>query len=131
MKEGEPICPYFKPTTAPTATPTIPPTPGTPISVIQNQVRDCMYSNTSSEQTGERPKTIRNFNEIVWVKITPAGEQILEEYYKRLNVKVPELERDAEGFTEMQLWKVANIFGKEMRNGQDNPSIEMTFKTRR
>ena len=128
MKEGVPTCPYFQPTT-----PITPDTPTTPedatTSVIQAQVRKCAYLNASSEQTKEKPETIRNFNDPVWIKITPAGERILEEYYKALNVKAPELKRDAEGFTEMQLWEVALIFGKEMYNGQADLPIEMTFKT--
>ena len=82
----------------------------------------------SFEQTRENPEAIKNFNDQVWVKVTPDGERVREEYYESFNIRAPELKRDEEGWTRMQLYEVAHFFGSEMYHGNDCLPIEMTFK---
>ena len=74
--------------------------------------------------------TEQNFNDQVWIKVTQEGEQIRDKYYKGLGVETPPLEKDAEGWTEMQLYEVANLFGGEMYNGSPHLLIETTFRTK-
>jgi hypothetical protein len=76
-----------------------------------------------------RPKiSEQDFNNNVYVKVTPAGEQVRNEYFKKLGIEAPPLEKDKEGWTKMQLWEVMGTFGREMRMGNVNLPLEMTFK---
>src|SRR3989338_1593554 len=72
----------------------------------------------------------QNFNDQVWVKITQEGEQVRDKYYKGLKMETPPFEKDAEGWTKMQLHEVAQLFGSEMYNGNPHLPIETTFRTK-
>jgi hypothetical protein len=76
----------------------------------------------------EDPNAVRNLNDKVLVKITPAGEQIRNNYFAGIKMDTPAIERDSEGWTEMQLYEVANLFGAEMYNGNPRLPIEPTFR---
>lgn len=70
--------------------------------------------------------TEHNFNDRVKVRITPEGEKLWNLWFERLSLLPRAIERDADGYSEMQLWEVANIFGDGMYNGC-TPPVEMTF----
>ena len=82
------------------------------------------------EQAGKNPETIKNFNDEIWVKVTPSGERVREEYYKRLDMQTPALNRDAEGWTRMQIHEVAHLFGSEMHTGIGDFPVETMFRTK-
>lgn len=82
--------------------------------------------------------SVRNFNDEVLVRITPTGEELWRRHYERLahyaaeiglaaQFATPDIERDEEGYTRMQLNQVANIFGEAMFTGSP-PPVETTFK---
>ena len=78
------------------------------------------------------PKSLKNkatmdFNDSVWVKVTPHGKQFRKSYYKRLGIKAPALERYAGGWTRMQLHEIAHLFGSEMYSSNPYCPIETTF----
>jgi len=58
-----------------------------------------------------------NLNNNVKVKITPLGQSIREKFYASYGIKARPLDKDSEGFTEMQLWQVMQIFGEHMHFG--------------
>ena len=76
-----------------------------------------------------------SFNNPVLVKITPAGEKLWHEHHaasKELaeSIGMPglyEITRDKDGYTRMQLWEVANIFGKAMSMGVVDLPVDMNF----
>lgn len=79
-----------------------------------------------------------NINESVWVKLTEEGTRNLKLHYDKIKeglppraklaYKPPKRKTDEEGYTEFQLWELANIFGEQMYNGNQNQSIESTIK---
>lgn len=84
----------------------------------------------------KRPEGEANFNDEVWVKVTPAGEQAFNEHYaqfresfEKAQVPIPKLERGENGWTRMQLHQVAVIFGRHMYHSNQNPPLEMNFRT--
>ncbi len=78
---------------------------------------------------GEKsPEAIKKFNDDVLVKITPAGEQVRREYFTKLRIDTPAIQRDDEGWTKMQLREVLHLFGAKMHNGNPNLPIEYTFR---
>lgn len=66
------------------------------------------------ERSPEDNKIIeRNFNDPIWVEIYPEGEKMFKEYYKKLKLKPPELERQ-NGCAKMQMSDVGIIFGSKL-----------------
>ena len=71
-----------------------------------------------------------NINGIVKVKLTPRGIDIFYHQYDELNERAREMvlpplephmpEIDKDGFTEIQLWRFMDIYGKHMRMGLYN-----------
>lgn len=89
----------------------------------------------SPDAPPESPET-RNFNDIVLVRITPAGEQVwrersegIGEALRATGFQSPTIKRDAEGFTEMPLWEVMQVFGSKTKPG-GHPLVELGFKFR-
>jgi len=83
------------------------------------------------------PEGVANFNDRVWVKITPEGERVWNEFYAKMKgifdaagTPVPKVERDADGWTQLQLHDVAHIFGSELYNGNPVSPVEMEFRTK-
>ena len=75
-----------------------------------------------------------SFNDTVYVRVGPIGERLWAEHYKdfkAIGAPVPEIRRDAKGWTKMQLHEVANIFGPgmSMTSGLGAP-IEPRFRVR-
>lgn len=76
-----------------------------------------------------------NFNDEVLVKITPTGEAIWHDFHAAARAFMVNnghqdpyvITRDEDGYTRMQLWKVASIFGDSLSWGGPEP-IEMRFK---
>ncbi len=90
-------------------------------------------SQPESPEVAPRPEREGNFNDYVLVKVTPAGEKIWDEHWAEVRVIMgnPEagiLERDEDGFTKIQLWELANVFGPAMCNGSRALPVEMNFK---
>lgn len=85
----------------------------------------------NTEKIFEAEGPTRNLNDEVLVKVTPEGETAYQEYYRAVfkgsSVDIPTLERDADGYSRMQLWEVANIFGPHMYMGAALP-IETELK---
>ena len=71
-----------------------------------------------------------NINEYVWVKLTPAGEEI---YLRSLMTHPPKTRevrmrmslgfanRDVDGYIRFQLWQFMQLFGAHLWNGCDPP----------
>lgn len=77
-------------------------------------------------------KLAMNLNEKVWIRVTPRGKTIWDEYEKRwadmLTIEPRPLPPvDADGWSEWQLWEVMKTFGQYMVMGLD-PPIEMTIQ---
>lgn len=81
------------------------------------------------EESIENPEVVRNFNDTVWVKITPHGERVWAAHHWNLGIQAPPIKRDEQGYTEMPMWEIANVFGKDMFNGQPNLPLEMSYRT--
>lgn len=83
-------------------------------------------------ESERKPLRIGNFNDIVLVKITEHGERDWYDYYNSFLGEHPEhipaIKRDDEGYTEMQLHEVAQVFGSKMYMGNTENPVEMTFK---
>lgn len=70
-----------------------------------------------------------NTNDYVWIRLTDVGRRMLRENYDRLFFGFPDLVKahpftlptEVNGWTRMQLWHVANEFGRGMYNGADVP----------
>lgn len=82
------------------------------------------------------PEIKANFNDLVKVKITPAGERIWQAFHEEARSIMRrlgkdhtfDLERDEEGFTVLQLWQVAQIFGPHINEYNVDLPFEMDFK---
>ncbi len=71
-----------------------------------------------------------NVNDNVWVKLTPSGEALWAEYWRKTNPKgVPKSIRrshtEADGWIRFQLHELMQVFGKAMYNG----NMELPFET--
>jgi len=88
-------------------------------------------ASADTPQTPEANQELqRNFNDEVFVKVTPLGEEMWNEYHADARAgdsTAFQLQRDDEGYTRMQLSEVAHIFGPGLTTGFDLP-IEPTFK---
>ena len=60
-----------------------------------------------------------NVNENVKVRLTESGKKI---YLKEHLSSLPEV--DSEGYTQMQLWEVMNVFGPHLSLGMHEMAIE-------
>lgn len=71
---------------------------------------------------------IFNLNDYVNIKLTETGIAILKEEHDKYlkeyagEFKYPEI--DENGYTQMQMWEVMQIFGKYMYNGNPNLPFE-------
>lgn len=65
----------------------------------------------SSGDREREPGQWRSFDDEVYIRITERGGRI---YHRHYNGYAAPLRRDADGYTRMQLWKVAQIFGKHI-----------------
>lgn len=69
-----------------------------------------------------------NFNDSIWVKLTPMGEQVCIDHYKSYGLSNPKLVKNWRGYTQFQLWEFANIFKDYMHAGAAMPfEMEMEF----
>lgn len=72
-----------------------------------------------------------NINNYVRIKLTKFGIEKLKKNHEDLRKKFPTVGEftppkvDKDGFCEMQLWEVMNIFGEDLFNG----SINLPFET--
>lgn len=72
-----------------------------------------------------------NINSIVRIKLTPYGLEVLKSRHKKLRSsypsigKLPELDKD--GYCEMQLWKIMNIFGEVMQDDGTDMNVPFDF----
>lgn len=72
-----------------------------------------------------------NLNDEVKFKVTKEGEKIWEDYYMKLKVKeIPKILKDRYGFTKMDLWEMAHIFGPSLIMGY-LPPIEMNIQIKK
>lgn len=72
-----------------------------------------------------------NFNDHVLVKLNSIWIKLREDYfYKKLWIKKQDcpLKIDWNWYTELQLWELMQIFGKEMYNWNSEYPFEMNFK---
>jgi hypothetical protein len=77
-----------------------------------------------------------NFNDEVLVRITPTGEAIWRDFYadaREFYTSQGEpnpyvIERNEDGYTRIQIWQFATIFGAGMYHGNNTPPVEMGFK---
>lgn len=67
-----------------------------------------------------------NINNIVRIKLTRRGEEILRKQFNELAARYPASfgeyvlpKKDSRGFTEFQMWEVMNKFGQDTFNGSD------------
>lgn len=89
-----------------------------------------------SHERDSSPERTASFGDSVLIKITPEGEKVWDEYHRHSNEvsghDLP-IDRDEEGYTEMQLYDVARIFGSKLWVGRGGYSsrdwpIEPVFK---
>jgi hypothetical protein len=85
------------------------------------------------------PEVERNFNDLVRIVVTPAGEHIWNERQEEIReqvagwaqaYEVKPLVREEDGSTMMQLWEVMVIFGSHMGMGKrtDEYPIKHDFR---
>lgn len=58
--------------------------------------------------------TQHNFNDTVWVRLTPAGREALADYWSEYPPKYRGSPREEDGWSEFQLWELMQIFGPHM-----------------
>ncbi len=75
-----------------------------------------------------------NINNCVRIRLTPFGITILKIEHENAHSKVPFIgefnppDVDEDGYCEMQLWKVMQVFGEYMHNGALNQPFEMIIQ---
>lgn len=88
-------------------------------------------SETEENEAGQEKeveKEMRSFNESVLVKVTPAGERFLKEYYAKKGIENFTLEQDKEGWSKFILWELARVFGNQLDPGNPkNLPFDMRF----
>lgn len=62
-----------------------------------------------------------NLNQYVRIRLTNVGLHAYEQNWRRLGLKPPKLEPDAEGYVKMQAWEMCHYFGSSMGNGRNTP----------
>lgn len=62
-----------------------------------------------------------NLNDIVRVKLTAKGLDIIKKYYYDLALPVRSREPDEDGYTTWQLWELFEMFGSHIHLGMDVP----------
>jgi len=62
-----------------------------------------------------------NINDHVRVKITARGARVWEGHWRSYGLEPPPIERDADGYTELQAHGMMRIFGADMSVGIDPP----------
>lgn len=65
-----------------------------------------------------------NLNDYMRVRITPAGLDLYDAYYREAKMEPPPIRHDADGWHRIQAWQMAAIFGPGMYNGAE-PPVEM------
>ncbi len=86
------------------------------------------------EREDEMPEEgMRKLSDYVWVKVTPDGEKAWEAHHARIRASfespavrdtyVKKLERDAKGYTKLQMWQVMEIFGPNLTSKSDGTSV--------
>jgi hypothetical protein len=75
-----------------------------------------------------------NINDYVFVKLTPEGEKIYEDYWHQyddiftnMGYPTPPIKKDKDGYTKFQNWNFMQIFGSSFRIGMGGP-IETQIK---
>lgn len=84
----------------------------------------------------EANSEVHRFSDEILVRVTPAGEAIWDkrqddiarQFVDKSQFTPRKIERDEQGYTKMQLFQVANIFGEAMCNGNNNLPVEVQFK---
>jgi len=72
-------------------------------------------------------KKLLNMNSTVSVRVTAVGEEILENYRKKLSTffrqgqDFGDLYKTKNGILTEQLWKIMGLFGEHTSNGFNNP----------
>lgn len=88
---------------------------------------------TRIKREDEMPEEgMRKLSDYVWVKVTPDGEKAWDAYHARIRASFEswvgdqyekKLERDAKGYTKLQMWQVMEIFGPNLTSKSDGTSV--------
>lgn len=77
---------------------------------------------------------ILNINALVGAKLTPFGMEVLKEEHEALRLKRPSIgeftppKMDKDGYCQMPLWELMNIFGQYRYMGSKNSPFEANIR---